>query len=118
MSVILLARNHFIVDDSSDDLHEVRRFLEVAAKLDRRGEAVVVSFSITFDGGRVYGRKQQGPVTISLYRDHGQRSGLVMDQVDESGSLHQALRYLVGRRQDVEDLGSIERVEMTVTPPR
>lgn len=123
MSVDIISRHHFVVNDSSEDLGDVRRFLEVAARADRkagdqRSEWVVVSFSVTFASARVYGRRSQRDVTVSLYRDHGQRANLVLNQVEESGSLHQALRYLVGRRQDVSELGAITRVEMLATPPR
>lgn len=112
----IISRLHSVTMDSGD-LEDVRRELERGARLERQAE-VVVSFSVTFSAARVYGQKRQSNVTVSLYRDHGQRPSLVQEVVDESGSLHQALRYLVGQRRDVSELGEITRVEMLLTPPR
>lgn len=113
----IISRTHSVTHDSGD-LEDVRRELERGARLDNQGVKVVVSFSVTFSAARVYGQRRRGYVTISLYRDHGQRPSLVADQVEESGSLHQALRYLVGQRRDVTELGDITYVEMLLTPPR
>ena len=112
----IISRDHSVTVDTGD-LEDVRRELERGARLERQ-TPVVVSFSVTFSGGRVYGQKRRGPVTVDLYRDHGQRPALVQGQVEESGSLHQALRYLVGQRRDVDELGEIVGVQMLLTPPR
>ena len=116
--ITIISRTSSITHDSSEGLEDVRRELERGARLNQRGDNVVVSFSILFSGGRVYGRRQNRPVTVELYRDRGQRPALVLEVAEESGSLHQALRYLVGQRRDVDELGEIVRVEMTLTPPR
>ena len=117
MSINIISRTQSITTDSGD-LEDVRRELTRGATLESRGAPVVVSFSITFAGGRVYGQRRRDAVTVDLYRDRGQRPALVMEVVEESGSLHQALRYLVGQRRDVDELGEIVRVQMTLTPPR
>jgi len=118
MAVDIISLGHFLVDDRSEDLQDVRKFLEVAARRDRKGNRTVVSFSVTFSAAQVYGQRSRRDVTVSLYRDRGQAASLVLDQVEESGSLHKALRYLIKQRRDVDELGDILRVEMLATPPR
>jgi hypothetical protein len=113
MPINIISRTHSVTADTGD-LEDVRRELERGARLERQGLRMIVSFSITFSAARVYGREEE-EVTVSLYRDRGQRPSLVLQQAEESGSLHQALRYLVGRRQDVEELGEITAVQMTLT---
>lgn len=118
ITVNVLADNHVIVHDDSPQLKTARVWIKTAASREARGRRSVVSFSVTFAAGRVYGRRQTRPVTVDLYRDRGQRPELVMQAVEENGSLPQALRYLVGQRREVDELGEIVSVEMTLTPPR
>lgn len=115
----IISRTQSITSDGSADLADVRRELRRAARLETVQQVpVVVSFSITFSAGAIYGRARQENVTVSLYRDRGQRPSLVLAEVEGEESLRLALRKLAGRRQDVSQLGHITHVEMTLTPPR
>ena len=116
MSIQIISRLHTITHDIGD-LMDVRRELERGARLVAHRETVVVSFNITFATAKLYGRPAKAS-TVSLYRDRGINPQRVLDQADESGSLHAALRYLVGQRGDVEGLGEVTAVEMLLTGPR
>ena len=114
----IISRTHSVTVDDSNDLADIRRELSRAARLEARGDNVVVSFSITVAAGRVYGVSHQRPVTIDLYRDRGIAPSRVVERWDEEGSLRIALNALARRRSDIESLSEIISVEMTLTPPR
>jgi hypothetical protein len=114
----IISRTQSITRDDSADLADVRRELQRAARLEARGDRVVVSFSLTFAAGRVYGSKQPRPVTIDLYRDRGIAPSRVIARWDDEDSLRIALMALARRRQDIESLSELISVEMLLTPPR
>lgn len=114
----IISRKQSITVDDTDDLADVRRELQRAARLEARGDPVVVSFSLTFAAGRVYGVKHQRPVTIDLYRDRGIAPSRVVSRWDDEGSLRIALMALARRRTDIESVTELISVEMTLTEPR
>lgn len=79
---------------------------------------IVVSFSITFTFAEVYGRARRPNVTVDLYRDHGQRPSLVLEEIERMGDPERAFQAMVERRQGVQNVGNIVRVEMLLTERR
>ena len=121
----IISRTHSISSDAGATLddrdvrgrptNDVRRELERATVLQRRGEDLIASFTITVEEAEVYGQSRPGVKSISLYRDKGIRPSVVMEDADQRGSLYGELHHRLSQRKGAGYIGAILRVEMTFT---
>lgn len=135
MPTEFLSRTHTVTTDTgqlADVEHELRRSARLgvaetttvgrgvkARTSTRAAVSLVASFTVTFEWGKAYGRPVKSPFTMDLYRDRGIRPQLVLDRIlEEDGDVGEAFRQMVLERQEVEELGPVSRVRMTIVEPK
>lgn len=111
----IISRLHIIAQADAPDWEDIRKTLGLGANQANRGEHVAVSFALTFEEVRPYGKGKAQRGTVTLFQ-HGYDPRNVLERIEEAGSLARGLTSFANEKPGVSGASGLLRVEMQLFP--